>query len=278
MEGFDQEVGQIIDKSHGIGKHSSAAVDLKSPGGGREGGERLILGIDHRAGEGVEQGALASIGVSGQGDEVKAQFSASLSPSFAHCLHLFKLPPDLCHPPPDIVVHRLLISTCTAESWLLTPLLKGKLASHLRSIIAQTGQLHLQLGLPGGCPGGKDLEDQIEPVQYLGRKLATNVEYLGGAERIVEDELFWMAGEGLLYLSPADLKTVVPLSALLYLLQDSIAGGICQAPELYHPVGIYWIGRILPHEKNCGLVIIHQLSSLLINYHSSLIIHHPVQR
>lgn len=80
MKGLDKEMGQVIDKSHRIGEQRPAAIDLQSPGGGSEGGERLILGIDQRAGEGVEQCALAGIGVSCQGDEVKSLLSAPLSP------------------------------------------------------------------------------------------------------------------------------------------------------------------------------------------------------
>jgi len=79
-----------------------------------------------------------------------------------------------------------------------------------------------------------------------------------------------MAGEGLLYLSPADLKAVVPLSPLDYLIQDQVAGSICQASKLFHSVGIPWLDRIFPQEKNGGLLLLHRLSPIFIDCHPHL--------
>ncbi len=257
MEGLDQEMGQVIDESHRIGEQRPAAIDLQSPGGGSEGGERLILGIDHRAGESVEQCALAGIGVSSQGDEVKSLLSAPLSPPFAHRLHLFQLSSDLCHPPPDIMVHRLLIGSRPSKARLLSPLFNSELAFNLGGVIAQTGQLHLKLGLPGGSAGGEDLQNEIESVQHLGGKLAPDVEDLIGAERIVEYQLLWLQSQGLGYLPFPDLETMVPPPALSDLGKDTVSRSFCQAPQLFHLIGVFRPGRVLPQEQNCGLIPIH---------------------
>ena len=87
------------------------------------------------------------------------------------------------------MVHRLIVSARAAETRLLASLLEGQSIANLGRIVAEGGQLYLQLGLACGGASGEDLQDEVEAVENLRGKFALDVEYLAGAESIVKYQL-----------------------------------------------------------------------------------------
>ena len=80
FEGRHQLMGQPLDEPYGVRQGAAAAVrQIQLPGGGVQGGEQLILGIDVRMGQGIQQGALPGVGI----------------PHQAHLLHFVLVPGPL---------------------------------------------------------------------------------------------------------------------------------------------------------------------------------------
>src|SRR5690606_10673542 len=145
-----------------------------------------------RSGEGIEQSRLAGIGISGQGYQIEALLSPPLPAVLSLVLSGSELGPDLGHSSPDIMIHGFFIGPCSAKARLLSPLFQSQGISDLGGIVAEPGQFHLQLGLPGRGAGGEYLQDEVKPVQHSNSKLASDVVDLAWAERIIEDEPEWV--------------------------------------------------------------------------------------
>ena len=69
LERLDQVVGQLGDEPDGVGEGGGPPTgQVEAPGRGVEGREQLVLDQDPGAGEAVEQGRLAGVGVADQRD------------------------------------------------------------------------------------------------------------------------------------------------------------------------------------------------------------------
>ena len=214
MESLDEKVRQIVDEAHRVRKQDPAAFDLQGPRSWRESGKGLILSLNSRTGEGIEQSALAGVGVACKSYKIETLFSSLLPSVLAHCLHVFQFRFYLGHPSTDVVVHRLLVSTGATKARLLTARLQGELTANLRRIITEPGQINLQLGLARGRTGGKYLQNKIESIENLRRKLASYVKDLTRAKRIVKYQFCWMVTLSLGDLSHSYLEAVVPFPTL----------------------------------------------------------------
>lgn len=68
FEGFDEAVREAADEAHGVGNEEFlVAAQEELAGGGVEGGEEFVLGEDVGAGEGVDEGGFAGVGVADNG-------------------------------------------------------------------------------------------------------------------------------------------------------------------------------------------------------------------
>ena len=68
LEGLDQLVGQLLDEADRVGQQVVAAGELEAAGGRVEGVEEPVPDPDLGAGQRVQQGRLAGVGVAGEGD------------------------------------------------------------------------------------------------------------------------------------------------------------------------------------------------------------------
>ena len=61
---MNQAVGQAADEAYGVGHEQLlVAAEEELAGGGVEGGEQFVLGQHAGAGEGIEEGGFAGVGV-----------------------------------------------------------------------------------------------------------------------------------------------------------------------------------------------------------------------
>ena len=104
LKGFNQMMGKLADKSHGVCKQYLLAIlQGIASGGGVQGGEKLILRQDSRPGQTVEQGGLSRIGIA-HNRRGKSKILLSLLPGHLPvALHisqfLFKLADSLVDKP-----------------------------------------------------------------------------------------------------------------------------------------------------------------------------------
>ncbi len=81
LEGFDETVGEAADKTDGVGDEEFLVVGQQElPRGGVERGEEFVFGEDGGAGEFIEEGGFAGVGVAddGGGGDGDAEAAAAL--------------------------------------------------------------------------------------------------------------------------------------------------------------------------------------------------------
>ena len=67
LEGGDEVVGEVADEANGVGEHDiDGAIDFPFAGAGHECGKELVVGVRATCGEGVEERALAGVGVANE--------------------------------------------------------------------------------------------------------------------------------------------------------------------------------------------------------------------
>src|SRR5690606_19838663 len=148
-----------------------------------------------RAGETVEQGGLAGVGVAGDDDRGHLVALALLPLDLAAGLHLRDLPAHLRHLLADAAPVRLDLGLTGTAGGEAAALAAAHLAGQRLTPAAQPRQhvLHLRerdlrLALPGLGVLGEDVEDQRRAVDDLDLDDVLEVDELAGAELTVADD------------------------------------------------------------------------------------------
>ena len=215
--------------------------------------------------QGIHEGGFAGVGIAHQGDPghagLKAAASLGLSFPVYHPELLFHLADPVLDP--AAVQLQLLFAGALVGKAAAAAALPGELGVHAR----QTGQdifepcgLHLQGGLPGPGPSGKDLQDDAGLVQDLGVQLLFQVADLEGGEGFVEDDHVGVAESDLVlqfsHLAAAHVGAVGDLRRVLDHNRDYLQiAGLGQALQLLHGPCVFVGGKlgIYPGQDGPGL-------------------------
>ena len=192
FEGFDQAVGQFADETHGVGQqHVLVGRQAQAPGGRIERGEQFILGQDLGAGEAVEQGGFAGVGVADDGGERPAVALARLALGPALAAHQDQFLADPRDAVLDAAAVGFQLRFTFAAPHADAALLAGQVApepGQPRQQMLELRQFDLQLALARAGAPGENVEDERGAVQHLAVENLLQVSALGRGKFIVEDD------------------------------------------------------------------------------------------
>ena len=169
----------------------------------------------------VEERAFARVGVADQGDRGHGNGLAALALLAAHAAHGFQIALEL--------IDAALDATAVGFELRLAGSAGADAAAQLRHGFAAPGQprqhvfklrqLHLQLALAGARVAGKDVEDQLRPVEHAARQRGLKVAQLRGCKVVVEENQVGVGGCGdagnLLHLAGTDERCGIGARAAL---------------------------------------------------------------
>ena len=167
-EGVHQMMGQLCNKSHGVGQnHIQIVRNRQKPGGGVQGVKQPVVGGNPRAGELVEQGGFSRIGVAHNGHHRDGIFHPPLPLDGAHLAHLFQLFFQTVNALPDVppVGFQLGLAGAPGADAAALP---GKARAHAGQPgqqILVLRQLHLKPAFLRLCPLGENVQNQGASVQ-----------------------------------------------------------------------------------------------------------------
>ena len=191
LEGFDETVGQAADETDGVGDEELlVAAELKLAGGGVEGREEFIFGENGGAGEGVEEGRFAGVGVADDGGGGDGDALAFLALGGA----LFADVDELALEGDDAVVDEaavLLELGFALAAHAAGTALAGEMApsaGEAREGILHAGEGDLEDGLAGLGTVGEDLEDDFLAVDDGEFGEFFPIALLSGREGLVEND------------------------------------------------------------------------------------------
>ncbi|MNF58916.1 hypothetical protein D3C84_404930 [compost metagenome] len=196
-EGFHQLVRQVTNEAHGIGQHYRPQVIQLQPAQGRiERGEQLIGRIDLGRGQRIEQGGLAGVGITHQGDHRDIRALAPTASLIALAADLLQALLDLAnaHTQQAAVGFQLGFTRATQTDTALLALKVGPAAHQARAHVIELGQFDLQLAFMGTGALGEDIEDQTGTVEHPTLEGALEVALLAGCEGVIEDDQFGLFG------------------------------------------------------------------------------------
>ncbi len=269
-EGGHQGGGQLLDEAHRVGEEGLPSAGQGHPaGGGVQGGEELVLGHHLGVADGVEQGALAGVGVAHQGDDRHRIAPSALPVLLPVFVDLGQLLLQVGDAPPDLPsVHLQLGLARAADAHAAggapgpstrLPGQVGPGSGQAGEPVLVLGQLHLDCALPGAGVAGEDVQDErgaVDDLHILSQGLL-QLPLLPRRELLVEDHhvrarLLDQALE-LLQLALADeggrVGVIQPLGQLAHHLQ---AGGLGQEAQLgqgvLHAQEAGLAGQLHPHQ------------------------------
>ena len=190
LEGLHQMVGQLADKANRVRQEHRAGVrDLQGPGGGVQSVKQAVVGRDLRAGELVQQGGLARVGIAHDGYHRHLVFDPPLPLGGTHPAHIPQLVlqlGDLSVDVPPVGLQLGLAGAAGADGALL-PLQMGPHSQQPGQQVLVLGQLHLEPPLPGAGPLGKDVQDQGGAVHHSYLQFLAEHPLLGGGQAVVKN-------------------------------------------------------------------------------------------
>ena len=213
LERLDQAVRELADEPDGVGQQDVLVGRQAEPAGGRiERGEELVLGQRVGAGQRVEQGGFAGVGVADDRCERPLVALASGPLRRALLADDGKLVLELEDALGGLATVGLELGFAFAADGSGGTALPGKVgpeAGQPRHQVLELGQLDLQLAFAGARALGEDLEDQRGAVEQLALEDLLQVAALGAGQLVVEDDgvhllLLAVPGE-LLRLARADV-------------------------------------------------------------------------
>ncbi len=192
LEAGDEVVGQIADEADGVAEQDlDAAVELPGAGFGVEGGEELVVGVSAGGGEGVEERALAGVGVADDADGEMLAGSLGDHAGFAllDFLDVALEAGDAFSDEAAVDFELLFAGPAGADARRRAAGDALEVAPHAGEAgvgVLHLGQLDLELGFAGLGAGGEDVEDQFGAVEDLDP-------LHGGAGGFFVDDLFQRA-------------------------------------------------------------------------------------
>ncbi len=170
-EGRDQIGRQVGHEAHGVGQDRLLARRQAEQAHGRiERREQLVARRHLGAGDPVEQGRLAGVGVADQGDHRIGHPPARAAMQATGALDGLELaldPPDALVDPAPVELDLAFARAAQEAEAAALPLQVGPGPDQARALIGQGRQLDLQAALLGLGAGAEDLEDQTGPVDDL---------------------------------------------------------------------------------------------------------------
>ena len=169
LESVDKGVGQVGDEAHRVRQDDGrVGVGTEGSEGGVEGGEELVLLQNLGQAHAVHQGGFSRIGVSHQchGQGVVLPLFALLLPGFGDLLQFFFVVLDAVADHAAIQLN-LLFPLAAPDSD--ASLLPSQVAPHSRQSgeqILQTGDLNLNLCLPGSGVLSEYFQDDVDPIDH----------------------------------------------------------------------------------------------------------------
>jgi hypothetical protein len=175
-----------------------------------------------RAGQAVEERALAGVGVAHQGHRGHRHRLAPLPLLLAHPAHRLQIELQLVDAPlnlPPVGFQLGFAGSAGADA--AAQLRHGfALAGQPRQHVLKLRQLHLQLALAGPCVAGKNIQDQLRAVQHAAGQRRLKIAQLRGRKVVVEEHQIGFGGSGyagnLLHLAGADQRSRIGPGAPLH--------------------------------------------------------------
>ena len=198
---------------------------------GIERGEHARRLQNVRAGEAIEQRALAGVGVADQRNGGHRHRLAALALLPAHAPHRFEIELELVDAAlnPAAIGFKLRFAG-SAGADAAAQLRHGFAASgQPRQHVLKLRQLHLQLAFARARVAGKDVEDQLRSVEHAAGKRRLKVAQLRGRQIVVEEHQVGFGGGcyagNLFHLAGADQRGRIGPGAALHQLGGNFAAG-----------------------------------------------------
>ena len=234
-EAGDERVRQVADEAHRVGQENAAAAgQLNRAQLGIERGEHARRLKHLRPSDGVEERALAGVGVADQSDRGHRNGLAALALLAAHATHRFEIALELVDAALNLPAIGFKLGFAgPARADAAAQLRHGFAApGQPRQHVFELRQLHLQLALACTGVAGEDVEDQLRPVEHAARQRSLEVAQLRGRQVVIEKDQVRVGGRGdsgdLLHLAGADERCGVGARAPLQELCRHFAAGAHQ--------------------------------------------------
>jgi hypothetical protein len=189
-EARNKSVGKVADEADGIGKQDLAAGrKLQLPELGVKGSEHARRFEHAGLGEGIEEGALAGVGVADERDHRDRDCLATLTLLMADAADGVELGLDMVEAKVDFAAIGLELRFARAAgSDAATKLRHGATASgEARQLVFELREFYLELAFTGLGVAGEDVEDELRTVDYVARQPGFDVAELRRSEVVIEE-------------------------------------------------------------------------------------------
>jgi len=185
-------VGQFADEADRIRQEDVLVGRKAQPAsGGVQRCEQLVFGQDIRAGEPVEQGGFAGVGIAdnrGEGEVIALAGVALRRPLPAHRLQVPREAGDaVLHAAAVGFQLRFTLAAAHADAALLARQVAPEPCQPGQKVL-ELGQFDLEFALARASALGEDVQDQRGAVQDLAVEGLFQVAALGGAQLVIEDD------------------------------------------------------------------------------------------
>jgi hypothetical protein len=189
-EARNQSMGKVANEAYGIGEQNPAAGwKLQLPEFWVESGKHTGRFEDARLGEGIEEGALAGVSVTDEGDYRNRDCLAPLPLLMADATDCVELGLDVIDTQVDLAAIGLELRLARATgSYAAAKLRHGATASRqARQLVLQLCQLYLKLTFTGLSMAREDVKYELRSVNDVAGQPRLDVPQLRGGEVVIEE-------------------------------------------------------------------------------------------
>ena len=190
-ERVDQVVRQLVDETDRIGHDDvPPARQTDLPAGRVERGEQHVGDVDVRIGHGVEQRALAGVGVADEGHGGDLAMVAATRGGGAVAADVVEIGADLLDPfadEPTVGLELALAGPSRADPATRARQVRPH-PRQPRQVVLQRGELDLEPALLGPRVAGEDVDDQRGAIEHLAVEELLEAALLVRLELVVDDE------------------------------------------------------------------------------------------
>ena len=200
LERFDEPVGEAADEADGVGDEELViAGEVKLAGGGIEGGEEFVFGEHAGAGEGIEEGGFAGVGVAddGGGGNGDAKAAAALDAALLDDLDELGFEAGDAIADDAAILFELGFALAAEGAFAALAGQVSPGAGEARKRVFHARERDLEDGFAGVGAVGEDLEDDLFAIDDAEAGEFFPIALLGGGELFVEDDDVGLGGFGL---------------------------------------------------------------------------------